>query len=68
MNDQPKPEPKRRHHCAYCGDDMGPWNAYSRRGDCCGKGECQNFEREEARAEREEAHEQLDRDLGYDRW
>lgn len=37
---------------------------YDRR-DTCGKLECQREERDAYAQEREEAHEQLDRDLGY---
>lgn len=55
----------RRQHCAYCGDDMGEWTKFSERTDTCGKPECQRFEREEAQAERDEAHERLDRDMGW---
>ena len=68
MSEQPKPKAERRHLCAYCGDDMG---VYDRRhcdaGDTCGKQECERWarDRDKAQSEREEADDQLDRDLGY---
>ena len=58
-----------RHHCCYCGADMGIWDRrYCSRTDTCGAPECERYGRDEAAAEREEAHEQLDRDLGYGRF
>lgn len=54
------------HHCFNCGEELGPYsNAYSGRFEACGKPECQREERDAYQQEREEAHEQLDRDLGY---
>lgn len=55
----------RRHHCAYCGEDMGEWTRFSDRNDTCGAQECERWACDEAIAEREEAHEQLDRDMGW---
>lgn len=52
--------------CEYCGDDLGheveKWP-----GDfiVCGKRECVRAERDHYAGQREEAHEQLDRDMGY---
>lgn len=66
--EQPKAKPERRQVCAYCGDDLGPWGRYSDRNDACSKRECQAWELDQAQAEREEAHERLDNDLGYGRW
>ena len=64
MSETTSPKTPKRHVCAYCGDDMGPWTKFSDKRDACGKLECTQWEREELRAEREEAHEQLDRDMG----
>lgn len=56
----------RRHYCSYCGDDMGEWDRrYSDHNDTCGKPECEKWSRDQARQERDEAHEQLDRDRGW---
>lgn len=55
----------KRQYCAYCGDDMGDWTKFSDRNDTCGKQECDRYMRENLQAEREEAHERLDRDMGY---
>lgn len=54
-----------RHHCFYCGEDMGEWTRFSDRSDPCGAPECVRAARDEAIAEREEAHEKLDRDMGW---
>lgn len=56
----------RQRHCWNCGEDMGMIDDrhYDRR-DTCGKLECQREERDAYAQERDEAHEQLDRDLGY---
>lgn len=58
---------QRRHRCAYCGNDMGEWDPrFCDRRDTCGSAECSRFERDDALAEREEAHERLDREMGWD--
>ena len=59
---------EKRHYCAYCGADMGDWTSDSRRGDTCGERECKRAARDDEQQAREEAHEQLDRDLGYGRF
>jgi len=38
---------------------------YYDRSDTCGKRECEREARDQARAERDEAHEKLDRDMGW---
>ena len=54
------------HYCFNCGDELGRFGTgYSYRFEACGKAECQRAERDAYQQEREEAHEQLDRDLGY---
>lgn len=53
-------------HCAYCGEEIGLCSpAYFRDPEACGKRECQREVAAMYREEREEAHEQLDRDMGY---
>lgn len=56
----------RRHLCAYCGADMGD---YDRRTceptDVCGERECMRWYRDAMQEEREEAHDRLDRDMGW---
>lgn len=52
--------------CFYCGESMGfIENRHYDRRDSCGKRECAREERDAAEAEREEAHERLDRDNGW---
>ncbi len=52
--------------CEYCGDDLG-YEVERVHGEpaVCGKRECERWVWEEAQAEREEAHERLDRDMGW---
>jgi hypothetical protein len=53
-------------HCPYCGDSMGEIDSrYWERGDPCGKLECNREARHAEQERREEAHEQLDRDMGW---
>lgn len=53
-------------HCWNCGAEMGVIESkYYDRSDTCGKTECEREARDQARAERDEAHEQLDRDMGW---
>lgn len=51
-------------HCKYCGKEIGLqdrlWGDES-----CGDTVCERFIRAQQQSEREESHEQLDRDLGY---
>lgn len=58
--------PKMR-HCFNCGEELGVYADYDPLDDC-GKQECQRAARDAYAEEREEAHEQLDRDNGWDRW
>lgn len=58
-------KPKER-FCWNCGDSMGVIeDKYYDRSDTCGKRECEREARDQARAERDEAHEKLDRDMGW---
>lgn len=52
-------------HCAYCGDELGMTKSWDREPEACGKRECQREVSDMYRQEREEAHEQLDRDMGW---
>lgn len=54
-------------YCFNCGDELGVYKSchYDRMDDC-GKNECSRAARDYFEEERESAHEQLDRDLGYD--
>jgi len=56
---------EKRHHCFNCGTDIGPKDHWSSSLDDCGAIECQREARNAYAQEREEAHEQLDRDMGY---
>lgn len=55
----------KRATCWNCGADMGPWDKFSDRRDTCGNLECERESRNAYEAERFEAHEQLDRDMGW---
>lgn len=56
----------KRHFCFNCGEDLGVYEAYYGDVHNCGKAECNRAEQDMHRAEREEAHEKLDRDNGWD--
>jgi hypothetical protein len=58
----------RRHHCFNCGEDLGEWDRFCDQNDTCGSAECNREAQWQAQAERDEAHEQLDRDLGWGGW
>lgn len=63
MTDKPKAKER---FCPYCGDSMGIIESkYYDRSDPCGKSECFRDAAADARAERDAAHEQLDRDMGW---
>ena len=51
-------------HCFYCGEELGV-SDWSDPYDHCGKQECAREARDAAAEEREEAHERLDRDMGW---
>ncbi len=55
-------------HCFNCGAELGVYQ--HDRGDieCCGARECQREMRDAIADEREDAHRQLDRDRGWDRF
>ena len=60
-----KPKSRER-FCCYCGESLGVVeDRYYQRDDTCGRLECNRAARDDAEAEREEAHEQLDRDMGW---
>ncbi len=53
-------------HCWYCGAELGMIeNKYYDRTDTCGRSECDRELRHQMAAERDDAHEQLDRDMGW---
>lgn len=56
-------QPKMR-HCFNCGEELGV-SSWSDPLDHCGKQECAREAQYAASQERVEAHEQLDRDLGW---
>jgi hypothetical protein len=55
--------PKMR-YCFNCGEELG-FSTWSDPLDTCGKPECDREARDAMQAERDEAHEQLDRDMGW---
>ena len=57
----------KRYTCWSCGADMGAWDGrYCDSRDTCGKPECEREARDALFAERDDAHDQLDRDMGWD--
>lgn len=52
-------------HCFYCGEELGIYDADYRDLQTCGKSECEREARSEEQAARSDAHEQLDRDMGW---
>lgn len=57
-------------HCENCGADLGgPVDKYDQFDFIvCGERECARAARDQMEQVREEAHEQLDRDMGYGTW
>jgi hypothetical protein len=55
----------RMQRCFYCGAEIGVM-AYAEPFDTCGKPECDREAAAAQRQERDEAHEQLDRDRGWE--
>lgn len=55
---------KKMRHCFYCGAELGYYTDYDPL-DTCGARECDRAARDIARQQRDEAHEQLDRDMGW---
>jgi hypothetical protein len=51
-------------HCCGCGKELGRYRDYDP-SDNCGQTECQREANAMAREERREAHEKLDRDMGW---
>lgn len=51
-------------HCFNCGAELGVYADYDRF-DTCGSRECDREARDAVYREREEAHDQLDRDMGW---
>lgn len=64
-----KPTPSARmRQCCVCGKEIGVLQErYYDRNDTCGGIECDREMRDQFAAERDEAHEKLDRDMGWDR-
>lgn len=52
-------------HCFNCGTPMATFCGWDDGYDTCGARECEREARYAREAERSEAHEQLDRDMGY---
>lgn len=55
----------RRHYCFNCGEDIGRWERGCDERDDCGRPECAREGQAAYAYEREAAHEQLDRDMGW---
>lgn len=56
----------RERFCCMCGDSMGVIEGrYYDRSDTCGKNACERESRNDICRERDEVHEQLDRDRGW---
>lgn len=55
-------------HCAWCGEELGMAPGYDREPESCGKPECNREVRGMYQAQRDEAHEELDRQNGWGDW
>lgn len=55
-------------YCFNCGEELGVYVAYYGDLQNCGKSECMRAERDAYQAEREEAHQRLDDEMGYGNW
>ena len=69
MTDKNEVKAKARiRQCWNCGGDMGlVEDRHYDRMDTCGAARCEREASDAARAERDEAHDRLDRDMGWDR-
>lgn len=54
---------KRMKHCAWCGEDLG--EAFDNEPESCGAPTCNREVRGMQEEARQDAHDQLDRDLGW---
>jgi len=61
------PKVAKMRYCFNCGAQLGVYADYDPLDDC-GKRECQRAAHDAIRQERDEAHEQLDRDRGWEHW
>ena len=52
-------------YCDFCGDELGHGPRHFRERLTCGKRECERWARDDEAQERDQAHEQLDRDMGW---
>lgn len=58
------PATPKMQRCFNCGEELG-FSTWSDRYDTCGKRECDSAARDAMEGEREEAHDRLDRDMGW---
>ncbi len=58
---------KKMRHCFTCGTEIGRYTDYDNL-DTCGEPECNREAQNVASMQRQDAHEQLDRDNGWDGW
>lgn len=58
----------KKQFCFNCGAELGVYAAYYGDLQNCGSAECLRAERETLQAEREEAHQRLDDEMGYGNW
>lgn len=54
---------RKMHYCFFCGEEIGV-SYYSHPLDTCGKSECDREAAAQRQAERQEAHDRLDWDMG----
>lgn len=57
---------KKMQQCCWCGEEMGVYDAPYNHTDTCGKLECNHEARAMDRQYREEAHHDLDQQMGWD--
>ena len=62
-----KTKPATIRHCFNCGEVIGAYHDYHPL-DTCGSRKCDRAARDAEAEARDEAHEQLDRDMGWSDW
>lgn len=67
MSEDTKKTTEKMRFCFNCGEELG-FDSYYDPLDTCGAAECARAAREAMAQERDEAHEQLDRDMGWGIW
>jgi hypothetical protein len=66
-NNHPNRRQPKMRHCFNCGAELGMFADYDPL-DICGARDCERAAQDAVRQQHDEAHDQLDRDMGWDRF